>query len=421
MGYAEKRGNTWRARFKLPDGTYDSEPGFETKDEAKAYANAQETDVRRGDFFDRRTADETTVADWVAQWLAAIDVGPGSEETYDKVLRGHILPRWGESPMTAVTTVAFLAWAKGLKEAYAPTYANQITGLFRLLMGDAVAHQPPLLKISPIPSQNRRRGRYQRPQQDDAVIGTTEQVLKLAQNMLTVWGPVGYVYVLTKAFCGLRQGEIQGLRREWCYPLWPISDPGDHTLRTRAERAQDRKRQREARERYVALPALRVQWQHQYVRPRGGGVRTAELIPPKYESARNLVLPPFLAGLISEVLETHDSPWVFPAPGGGPLLSSAVGEEYWNAALNGAPERKGRYARPRVDPVPGLEEMVPHGLRHGMKAWLDEDGVHSRVAIEARMGHRLAGVEGVYSQVTPVMEANIAAALQERWEKATRK
>ncbi len=48
--------------------------------------------------------------------------------------------------------------------------------------------------------------------------------------------------------------------------------------------------------------------------------------------------------------------------------------------------------------------------------WLDEDG-HPRVAVEARMGHELGGVEGVYANVTPGMELRIAETLQERWEK----
>lgn len=59
--------------------------------------------------------------------------------------------------------------------------------------------------------------------------------------------------------------------------------------------------------------------------------------------------------------------------------------------------------------------MVPHGLRHSHKQWLDEDG-HSRVATEERLGHRLQGVEGTYSQVTTPMECRIVEALQERWE-----
>ena len=53
-------------------------------------------------------------------------------------------------------------------------------------------------------------------------------------------------------------------------------------------------------------------------------------------------------------------------------------------------------------------------LRHGHKEWLDEDG-HSRIASESRMGHEVAGVEGLYANVTPAMETRIMETLQARW------
>jgi integrase len=422
MGYAEKRGGTWRARWKKPDGTYDSKPGFRTKDQAKAYANGQETDVRRGDHFDATAGNETTFGTWAGEWLESCGVGPGTSETYAKLVRVHLLPRWADVPLAAITTSSYQAWERGIRGPYSKNYAKQILGLFRVMIADAVAHKPPLLKVSPVPPENRRRGQHQRVVEEDAVVGTVDQVLALAENALTIWGPTGFVYTLTKAFTGLRQGEMAGLRREWCYPAWPWSDPGDAEASTRAERAADRKRQRLARERYAAMPALRVHWQLQYVRPAPGERRTPTLVPPKYGSRRDLVLPWFLAGLISEMLETHDSEWVFPALGGRSLLEADFSGTYWEPMVLGAPERTGRrYARPEIPPVDGIEEMVPHGLRHGMKVWLDEDGIHSRVAVEGRMGHQIQGVEGVYSQVTPAMELKIADSLQERWEKAARR
>ena len=54
-------------------------------------------------------------------------------------------------------------------------------------------------------------------------------------------------------------------------------------------------------------------------------------------------------------------------------------------------------------------------LRHGHKAWLDEDG-HNRFAVESRMGHEVPGIEGVYSSVTVAMERAIMKSLQERWD-----
>ncbi|MFE0106777.1 hypothetical protein [Streptomyces sp. NPDC059009] len=55
-------------------------------------------------------------------------------------------------------------------------------------------------------------------------------------------------------------------------------------------------------------------------------------------------------------------------------------------------------------------------VRHGHKQWLDEDG-HPRIAIEARMGHWLPGMEGIYGSVTVAMERAIMAARQLRWER----
>ncbi|MBQ1165404.1 integrase, partial [Streptomyces sp. A73] len=56
-----------------------------------------------------------------------------------------------------------------------------------------------------------------------------------------------------------------------------------------------------------------------------------------------------------------------------------------------------------------------HLVRHAHKAHMDEDG-HPRVGVEERQGHRLQGVEGVYSQVTPTMERAVMRRLQSRWE-----
>jgi integrase len=68
--------------------------------------------------------------------------------------------------------------------------------------------------------------------------------------------------------------------------------------------------------------------------------------------------------------------------------------------------------------VAGVENLVPHGLRHSHKVWLDE-GEHPRVAAEERMRHALPGVEGTYSHTTLAMGLEIAAYLQRLWEDST--
>lgn len=416
MGWSEKRGNSWRARFKLPDGKYDSKAGFLSKAQADAYWQAQETDVRRGDWFDPSAGDAMTFRQWADQWLETIDLAPDSEYNYGKRIRRLNL-RWGDVPLSHITTNDYLVWEKATRKELSHNYASVLVQLFRMIIEDAVAHRPPLLKASPVPAVNRKRGRYVPPAREEIPTVTAEQVEQVAENARTVWGLTGYVAMLTKAYCGLRQGELYGLRREWCYPNWPASDPG--WTGNPGGKAAERKRVKAAQERYATMPALRVQWQHQYVKPADGGKRQAELVPPKYGSVRDLVLPPFLAELIEQVLASHDSEWVFPSLSGGPLLLTDFSTYIWQPITQGAEERTSRsdFRRPAVPAVDGLEDAVPHWFRHAMKRWLDEDG-HPRVVVETRMGHRLQGVEGTYSGVTPTMELRVAESLQKRWEKA---
>jgi integrase len=164
------------------------------------------------------------------------------------------------------------------------------------------------------------------------------------------------------------------------------------------------------------MPAVRVEWQHLYQRLGPTGPRTPTLVPPKDESRRTLVVPPFLDELLKELLDSHTSEWAFITRKNKSLLTTAFYDYYWEPML-GAPERVGTYARPAIPAIKGLETLVPHGLRHSHKVWLDEDG-HPRVVAEERMGHVVPGVEGVYSHVTEKMEQRVADSLQVRWEES---
>jgi len=60
-------------------------------------------------------------------------------------------------------------------------------------------------------------------------------------------------------------------------------------------------------------------------------------------------------------------------------------------------------------------DLTPHGLRHGHKVWMDEHGIADVLKAE-RLGHEEVGMRGVYGHVSPVMRAEVKAALQERWQ-----
>jgi hypothetical protein len=129
------------------------------------------------------------------------------------------------------------------------------------------------------------------------------------------------------------------------------------------------------------------------------------------------VVPPFLADMLEKLLASHDSDWVFTSVGGGSLGSVAFTSRFWRLMADGADAHEGpkvRKPRPAIPAVPSFAGRRMYLLRHGHKAWLDEDG-HSRFAVESRMGHEVPGVEGTYSSVTVPMERAIIEGLQERW------
>ncbi|WP_250904419.1 hypothetical protein [Actinomadura sp. NEAU-AAG7] len=71
-------------------------------------------------------------------------------------------------------------------------------------------------------------------------------------------------------------------------------------------------------------------------------------------------------------------------------------------------------------PHPILPGAVLHGLRHHHKTVLDELDV-PEVLKQERMGHRMRGIQGVYSHVTDAMRRRLIAQLQRRWTSLNRR
>ncbi|MFD9567707.1 tyrosine-type recombinase/integrase [Streptomyces sp. NPDC059994] len=396
MAYAEKRSwdstlRKWRyrGRYKLPNGKYgsiardDNGNPFYTERSAEQYAHGLETDVRRKTFINPRDG-RTTVAKWAKTWLPSIDVGPLSDKEYRLRVKNHIIPEWGTVAVADLSPTGISTWEKGLRQQYSKNYADSIMSTFRTMMDDAVREK--LRADNPIATRTSgRRGKYKPKPKDEKVIATPRQALLIARNALEMRGPNEYAIVLTSAYTGLRIGELAGVHRDQL----ALKDAGEGAR-------------------------LHSVQQSQYV----NGVFTE--IDNKYDSGRGLILPPFLARLLQQLLDSRPkSEWVFTAPKGGRLLRGGDWyTETWHPLVSGRAPRgvvRGARARAGVRPVLGVEGLTPHGLRHSQKVWLDE-GNHPRVAVEARMGHVLQGVEGTYSHVTLAMELAIAEYLQGLWE-----
>jgi integrase len=110
--------------------------------------------------------------------------------------------------------------------------------------------------------------------------------------------------------------------------------------------------------------------------------RGVELAPPKTaESARTIMLPPFLVELLRLRLATHTYRFVFVSPRGELHRRSNFGRRALNLAVNGALDQ----ARPLVRLEPAKPGLTFHGLRHGHKTWMIADGV-PEVAQARRLG-----------------------------------
>lgn len=435
MAYAEKRGKTWRVRYQLPDGRYDSESGFETKQDALDHGRAQETDVQRKVFVNPKDGRQTLGA-WVEDWLEVMDVAETSDRTYNSRLNAVILPKWKDTPLGDITATAYKAWRNKLADEFSRNYVDGIEGMMRMLLDDAVEER--IIPFNPMPAKSkRRRGRHAPVDNEDTYVWPTpRQALLAAENARALRGDQWYVMILTMAYTGMRMGEIAGLRRDQlrllgleygrhlrvqCQGQW-LSTHAKHdvvkgeTCESIAElRLADPKRAGEIAELNEIEVDARLRVKRKLLLPKG-----FTLVPPKYSSYRTLILPPFLADLLAEQLATkaHDT-LVFPSQRGRPLrVDDQFYGRFWHPLLNGQdeePKRRGRPAQKALPAVAGIGDMVPHGTRHGHKVWLDGQG-HPRVAVEERMGHKLKGVEGTYSHTTGEMELAIAQGLQKLWE-----
>jgi integrase len=393
---------TKRKKYESASGP---EPGvpFQDENEAHKFGLDRESDVRNKRH--RPKSKKMNMGEYCDLWFESTDLAVNSARKYRSVLKSVIKPHWQMWMVDEITPIDYDLFKKKITSQYSQSYRTSILTVFRMLMEDAVLKYR-LREETPIIEQ-RRRGKYVKKktgrEKGELPI---EAVHQLAVNAYHVWGFAGWVYIWTIAFTGMRPpGEMFALQRGFGSAHWPGSD-------------RDKDRRKKESKRYEGMHVLRVQHQMYYVE----GQPT--LAPPKVDSYRSIVIPRFLHEMHCALLDSHDKPWMFLSKRGRDhLLGVGFTKEYWYPIRDGRRERtveEVRYPRFAVGALPAVEEMAGqdiYRLRHWHKEILDESGDIPRVAVEARLGHELPGMEGVYSNVTVAMEQRIVEYLQGVWEK----
>lgn len=440
MAYAEKRGNLWRARWRGPDGSLESEPGFQTEKAALEYGRDQEAAIRARRYVDPRGG-RMTLTEWVNTWFAALDLEPSTMDSYRYLFEVIVLPALGDRTLLALTIEKISQWEKGLIAAgYSKKTASNARGALSSALGDAVPRYISLNPATKSKGKGRKGGsRIERIGKNAKVWASPLQALLIAERAAIISGlNATFVADITIAYTGCRWSELlavpPNLIHEDTIDLhWKLYELNGHFYRGRPK---------DGSMRTVATPpflnkmlkshlmsgvplkcacALRepgktdVTWcagdAYAFLTAEGKHYRRSNFSERIFRPAADGWYPE-RSGIRPRmpVLVDHQHPW--PGKPIPPWPAASPGEAYVPPQGRGRPRltEDSRFA----SWLPVLPGLTPHGQRHGYQTWLDEDGI-PYMAQSQQMGHEVSGMRGIYSHVTERMLAEVREALQSRW------
>ena len=203
FGYVRKLpSGRYQASFVGPSGLRQAAPGtFKTKTDADRWLAAAEADISRGTWLAEDLGRET-FGNYARRWLRDHPtMGPRYRETCERNLRLHLAPL-ADVPLRALTSAVVREWyASALRGSGGRTSIMQAYRFLRAVMNTAVRDGAVVKNPCQIPGAGSDRAK-ERP------IATPAEVVALVEAIT----PRYRAAVLLAAWCGLRRGEVLGLR-----------------------------------------------------------------------------------------------------------------------------------------------------------------------------------------------------------------
>ena len=334
----------WQARYRDSNGR-DRSRSFARRVDAQRFLTTLEADRLRGVYVDPSVG-KVTLEAFARQWLAGQTFDVSTYEAVEVRLRVHVLPELGQLELAAIRPSTVQAWLRGRQERCAPRTVRVMLANLSAILGAAV--EDGLIPRNPCRS---RAVKAPNVDQTRIVPWTREQVAAVVAAH-----PLRYRAVpVLAAGCGLRQGEVFGLRVE-------DVDFLRHRLLVRQQ---------------VKIIAAKT-----------------TLAPPKGGKTREVPLPDAVANAVAERLRqwpADERGLVFTSREAGLLDRNYYNARVWKPALHAA----------GVQPT---RENGMHALRHYYASVL-LDGGESVRALADYLGHADPGFTlKVYTHLLPSSE-----------------
>ena len=132
----------YQARYTGPDGhmysarTSTGHPlTFQTKGDAEDWLSLRRSEILRNDWLPPLTPKATPInlRDYAEAWLTHRDLEDRTREHYEQLLRDHVLPAFGSTPVPTVSPAEVRTWHARLSKTTGPTARSHAYALLRTI------------------------------------------------------------------------------------------------------------------------------------------------------------------------------------------------------------------------------------------------------------------------------------------------